>query len=140
MVTSSGNVQAQIIQEFEFYQPRTLPDRRRLFYDLNNNGWISIRDECLNEHWFLSVADAQVRVEAWRGHYTGERPHSLWTKKTRALILKLSSTSKSRDLILPRALGRLPEPGPLFNAQCAGQRISLAIFASTLGVLAWDSV
>jgi len=34
------------------------------------------RQECLNEHWFLSVADAQVRVELWRTHYNGERPHS----------------------------------------------------------------
>ncbi len=34
------------------------------------------RQECLNEHWFLSVADAQEKVEAWRNHYNGERPHS----------------------------------------------------------------
>ena len=34
------------------------------------------RQECLNEHWFLSVADAQDKIEAWRNHYNGERPHS----------------------------------------------------------------
>jgi putative transposase len=34
------------------------------------------RQECLNEHWFLSVADAQDRVDAWRRHYNAERPHS----------------------------------------------------------------
>ncbi len=34
------------------------------------------RTECLNEHWFLSVADAQEKVEAWRNHYSAERPHS----------------------------------------------------------------
>jgi len=34
------------------------------------------RQECLNEHWFLSVADAQEKVEAWRNHYNAERPHS----------------------------------------------------------------
>jgi len=34
------------------------------------------RQECLNEHWFLSVADAQERVEQWRRHYNEERPHS----------------------------------------------------------------
>jgi len=34
------------------------------------------RQECLNEHWFLSVADAQEKIEAWRNHYNGERPHS----------------------------------------------------------------
>jgi putative transposase len=34
------------------------------------------RQEGLNEHWFLSVADAQEKVEAWRQHYNAERPHS----------------------------------------------------------------
>jgi len=34
------------------------------------------RQECLNEHWFLSVADAQEKIEAWRNHYNAERPHS----------------------------------------------------------------
>jgi len=34
------------------------------------------RQECLNEHWFLSVADAQEKIEAWRKHYNAERPHS----------------------------------------------------------------
>jgi putative transposase len=35
-----------------------------------------LRDECLNEHWFLSLADARQIVEAWRRDYNGERPHS----------------------------------------------------------------
>jgi putative transposase len=34
------------------------------------------RQECLNEHWFLSLEDAKEKIEAWRGHYNGERPHS----------------------------------------------------------------
>ena len=34
------------------------------------------RQEGLNEYWFLSVADAQEEVEAWRQHYNAERPHS----------------------------------------------------------------
>ena len=32
--------------------------------------------ECLNENWFLSLADAEEKVEPWRRHYNGERPHS----------------------------------------------------------------
>jgi len=35
-----------------------------------------LRDECLNEHWFLSLADARRIVEAWRRDYNGSRPHS----------------------------------------------------------------
>ena len=34
------------------------------------------RQECLNEHWFLSLDDAQDKVEAWRRNYNEERPHS----------------------------------------------------------------
>jgi putative transposase len=34
------------------------------------------RQECLNEHWFLSLGDATDKVDAWRFHYNEERPHS----------------------------------------------------------------
>lgn len=34
------------------------------------------RDECLNEHWFLDLADARTKIEAWRREYNQERPHS----------------------------------------------------------------
>ena len=34
------------------------------------------RQECLNENWFLSLSDAEEKVETWRRHYNGERPHS----------------------------------------------------------------
>ena len=32
--------------------------------------------ECLNENWFLSLADTEEKVESWRRHYNGEMPHS----------------------------------------------------------------
>ncbi len=35
-----------------------------------------LRDECLNVHWFLSLADAQAKIEAWRRHYNESRPHT----------------------------------------------------------------
>ena len=35
-----------------------------------------LRDECLNEHWFLNLAHAQQKIEAWRETYNTERPHS----------------------------------------------------------------
>ena len=34
------------------------------------------RDECLNEHWFVSLQEAQVVIEAWRREYNEERTHS----------------------------------------------------------------
>jgi len=40
------------------------------------------RDECLNEHWFASVAEAQSIIEAWRVDYNTVRPHSALRKAT----------------------------------------------------------
>ena len=34
------------------------------------------RDECLNEHWFVNLADATQAIEAWRVDYNTVRPHS----------------------------------------------------------------
>ncbi len=36
----------------------------------------TVRDECLNMHLFVSVEEAQVRLEVFRKHYNEERPHS----------------------------------------------------------------
>lgn len=35
----------------------------------------SLRDECLNVHWFESVEDAKAIIEAWRRDYNETRPH-----------------------------------------------------------------
>jgi putative transposase len=35
-----------------------------------------LRDECLNQHWFLSLADARRTIESWRENYNTARPHS----------------------------------------------------------------
>ena len=35
----------------------------------------SFRDECLNLNWFLSLDDAQEKIEAWRIDYNEFRPH-----------------------------------------------------------------
>jgi putative transposase len=35
-----------------------------------------LRDECLNQHWFTSLADAREKIETWRVDYNTVRPHS----------------------------------------------------------------
>lgn len=35
-----------------------------------------VRDECLNQHWFLDLADARRIIAAWRQDYNTRRPHS----------------------------------------------------------------
>ena len=36
----------------------------------------SLRDECLNVNWFLSLEDACEKIETWREDYNKFRPHS----------------------------------------------------------------
>jgi putative transposase len=45
------------------------------------NGYIEsfhgkLREECLNEHWFLTLEDARETIESWRIDYNQVRPHS----------------------------------------------------------------
>ena len=35
----------------------------------------SLRDECLNVHWFETLEDAKATIEAWRRDYNESRPH-----------------------------------------------------------------
>jgi putative transposase len=35
-----------------------------------------LRDECLDQHWFMSLGDARGTVERWRKDYNRSRPHS----------------------------------------------------------------
>lgn len=45
----------------------------------NQNAYVEsfngrFRDECLNEHWFTSLAHARIEIEKWRCEYNEERP------------------------------------------------------------------
>jgi transposase InsO family protein len=45
----------------------------------NQNAYVEsfngrLRDECLNEHWFTSLAHARTVIDAWRREYNDERP------------------------------------------------------------------
>jgi putative transposase len=47
----------------------------------NENAYIEsfngkFRDECLNEHWFLTMGQARRTIETWRIEYNTQRPHS----------------------------------------------------------------
>ncbi len=35
-----------------------------------------LRDECLNQHWFLTIGHARQVIEEWRRDYNQARPHS----------------------------------------------------------------
>jgi putative transposase len=45
----------------------------------NQNAYVEslngrFRDECLNEHWFTSLAPGRAVIETWRREYNDERP------------------------------------------------------------------
>ena len=54
-----------------FIQPGK-PIQSVLVESFNGKFW----DACLNEHWFVDLADARRTIEAWRIHYNTGRPHS----------------------------------------------------------------
>lgn len=40
------------------------------------------RDECLNQHWFVSLGEAKGIIEEWRKEFNEQRPHSSLNYKT----------------------------------------------------------
>ncbi|AIK81319.1 transposase [Klebsiella pneumoniae] len=56
----------------------------------------SLRDECLNIHWFLSLEDAQDKLDNWRREYNHERTHSSLNDMAPAEFIR--SLRKDEDL------------------------------------------
>lgn len=57
--------------ELDFSRPGTPPDNAKVE---SFNG--RFRQECLNEHWFLSLEDARGKIADWQRYYNESRPHS----------------------------------------------------------------
>jgi putative transposase len=53
----------------------------------------SLRDECLNVHWFASMAEARASIEAWRQDYNESRLHMTLGNESPGELAR-----KSRDL------------------------------------------
>ena len=49
------------------------------------------RAECLDAHWFLSLADARQKMEAWRRYYNEDRPHGAIGYKSPIALMNLGS-------------------------------------------------
>ena len=59
----------------------------------NQNAYIEsfngrLRDECLNEHWFTTLAHARTLIETWRREYNEERPKKVLGGLTPAAYAK----------------------------------------------------
>jgi len=65
----------------------------------------SLRDECLNTNWFLSIEDAQDKLEAWRVDYNEYRPHSSLDNMTpEAFARSMAVEAKKPDWTSPQIL------------------------------------
>lgn len=70
-----------------------------------------LRDECLNEHWFTTLAEARHLIEAWRQDYNTVRPHSSLNYQTpKEFITTKNSTNK-----MQKPSGGMP-PDPSLTA------------------------
>ena len=52
-----------------------------------------LRQECLNENWFLSLEDAREKIESWRRDYNGDRPHGSLGNLTPVEFALLATTA-----------------------------------------------
>lgn len=56
------------------------------------------RDECLNVHWFASLADAKAKIDAWRWDYNEHRPHrSLMGRTPREFARQVMQTGAANS-------------------------------------------
>lgn len=69
-----------------------------------------LRDECLNEHWFESLADARAKIEAWRIDYNTVRPHSSLGNIPPATYANRSAPGMQRGGTLRATGGSAPRP------------------------------
>lgn len=55
-----------------------------------------VRDECLNQHWFRSLADARGTIEAWRVSYNTARPHRALGGRTPAQFASAHASEENQ--------------------------------------------
>src|SRR5437867_11669712 len=80
----------------------------------NENAYIEsfngkFRDECLNEHWFISLAHARRVIEAWRIEYNTERPHSSLGNLTPQEFATSRLTKDEQRVSLPADSNAIPD-------------------------------
>jgi putative transposase len=63
-----------------------------------------IRDECLNEHWFIGLPEARAIINTWKEDYDQVRPHSSLNYQTPAEFVRQQGAACTRLMgVVPAA-------------------------------------
>ena len=57
----------------------------------------TVRVECLDQHWFLPLEDAQEKLEAWRHDNNSDRPHSILENLTSREHSRRPTSTRARQ-------------------------------------------
>lgn len=87
-----------------------------------------LRDECLNGHYFLDVADAQPKLDAYRFYYLHERPHGGLQGKTPVEV------AKQFGMVTPFASPTLRKAKPRSGQGNPAGELRSALTAARLGL------
>ena len=85
------------------------------------NGFIEsfngkFRDECLNQNWFVDLADARRIIEAWRVDYNTVRPHSSLGYRTPDEFAREAAGKRAVEKTAPDGALEIPEGFPLSHS------------------------
>lgn len=58
-----------------------------------------LRNECLNQHWFATIEEARIVIEAWRQEYEMRRPHSGLAGRTPRGRHDVSKTQRTKTCL-----------------------------------------
>jgi len=101
--------------ELQFIQPGK-PVQNAFVESFNG----TMRNECLNEHWFLDLEEAKELIEAWRVDYNTERPHSSLGGKTPGEFATAAQTPLRPPACAPSELRGKQQPNPNLNPTTSG--------------------
>lgn len=101
--------------ELQFIQPGK-PVQNAFVESFNG----TMRNECLNEHWFLDLQDAKELIETWRIDYNTERPHSSLGGKTPGEFAVAAQTPLRPTAFTASELRGKQESNPKHNSTPTG--------------------
>ena len=108
----------------------------------NQNAYIEsfngrLRDECLNEHWFIGLLQARTVIETWRREYNEERPKkalggltpAAYARQLAANTATMSTGLSTAPLLKTGGRRRIP-----MNSSAVPRRVCGAYFSTSISI------